>query len=122
MAANPALVPGYRRLIRAWLIYCNLPWLVMGLGIVLGGVPSVRHYLRPRGDPYVILFYLSVIADWIWIYRWLFFRGGAEELAAHPGLFDRPMEVKKIKSFSLLALVGGVAGLLIAFFGILIPR
>src|ERR1700720_2305634 len=66
MAENPVLEQGYRRLIRSWLIYGNLPWLVMGAGVVVGGVPSVFRYFNPGGGgPFVIGFWVTLVVLWI---------------------------------------------------------
>jgi len=73
IAANRSLEPGYRRLIRRWFIYGNLPWLVMGAGVNLGGVPSVFHYFNLRNGPFVIAFWVTVVALWIATSYWLFF-------------------------------------------------
>src|SRR5580693_2773384 len=61
IAQNPALRDGYCRLIKSWLTYGNLPWLVMGAGILSGAVPSPFHYFNPRNGPFVIAFYLTVV-------------------------------------------------------------
>src|SRR5436190_21486249 len=66
MAENPELRQGYRRLIRSWVIFQNLPWIVMGFGVLVGGVPSVFHYFSPRGGgPFVIAFWVTVVVLWI---------------------------------------------------------
>jgi hypothetical protein len=118
MAENPALQPGYRRLIRSFLIYENLPWLVMGAGVLFGRVPSVFHYFDPRGGgPFVIAFWVTVAILWIATCRWLF-RGGAEELVAHPGLLNVEVGPRAIKLLFLLALAGGVSALLMMIFGV----
>lgn len=115
---EPTLESGYRRLIRYWLVYGNLPWLVMGAGILFGGVPSVFHYFNPRNGSFVIAFYVTVVALWIATFYWLFFRGGAEDLISHPGLLNLPVQRPwAIKAFFLVALTGGVLGLLAMIFG-----
>ena len=115
---NPALRKSYARLIRGWLIYGNVPWLVMGMGILLGGVPSPITYFNPRNGPFVFLFYLSVVAIWAAMFRWLFFKQGAEELVRHPGClnfsFDRPWEVKAL---FLTFLAVGVCALVLMLYG-----
>jgi len=113
IAANPSLAPGYTKLIRGWLVFGNLPWLVMGLGMLFGGVPTIWHYLNPRNGPVVLTWYATVVALWIASIYWLFFRQGAELLLAHPGLFNVPGDRPWVlKAYFLLCLAGGVAGLL----------
>src|SRR5215471_8013343 len=65
ISANPALAAGYERLIRGWLVYGNLPWGVMGLGILFGGVPTMFHYFNPRNGPVVLLWYGVVVPLWL---------------------------------------------------------
>jgi hypothetical protein len=118
IAEDRRLESGYRRLVRSWLIYGNLPWLVMGAGILFGGVPSVFHYFNPRNGPFVIAFYITIVALWIATFYWLFFRGGAEDLIAHPGLLNLAVQRPwAVKTFFVLALTGGVLGLLAMIFG-----
>ncbi len=119
IAVDPTLEKGYRTLIRGWLIYGSLPWLVMGAGILCGAVPSTLHYLNPRNGPFVIVFYATVVVLWIASFQWLFFRGGAEALLAHPGLLNLPRNLNRpwtVKLWFLLCLAGGVAGLLMMIF------
>ena len=118
IAENPALEQGYRRLIKSWLIYGNLPWLVMGAGILSGAVPSTLSYFNPRNGPFVIAFYVTVVALWIATFYWLFFRGGAEDLLVYPGLLNLPVARPwVVKVYFLLCLAGGIVGLLWMIFG-----
>src|SRR5476649_2000679 len=79
--ANPELAAGYRTLIRGYLIWMNIPWLVMGIGCTVGRIPSMVYFLRPAdGNPYVIAWYASVIAEWLLGSYWLFFKSGAKML------------------------------------------
>ena len=80
VAADPSLAPGYRTLILGYLVYLNLPWLVMGIG----GAPTA-DYVRPSlGQPVVVAFHASIVLVWIVLTAWVF-RGGAEILVTHPG-------------------------------------
>jgi hypothetical protein len=119
---NPSLKEGYEALFRGYLIWLNLPWVVMGIGCTVGGVPSVLHYFRPRdGDPYVLAWFASVLFLWVFGTFWLLFRGGAESLARHPGAVEFRYGLKSkditspawIKAFWLLALTGGVVGFVV---------
>jgi len=117
IAEDPTLEKGYRFLIRSWLIYGNLPWIVMGVGVLCGAVPSTLHYLNPRNGPFVILFYATVVLLWILTFHWLFFRRGAEALLAHPGILDIPIKHPwAVKLWFLFCLAGGVVGLLFMIF------
>jgi hypothetical protein len=97
---DPKLEEGYRSLIRAFLIYGNIPWLMMGAGIHFGGVPSVEHFFNPRNGVFVALFWAAVIVLEACTLYWLFFRNGAEELLRHPGILHpslrEPWQIKLV--------------------------
>jgi hypothetical protein len=80
VAQNPDLEPGYRRLILGQLIYGTIPFVIVGAGFEL---PRVFPGL-PTG-PFLIAFLVNIVAYWIAGFYWVFLRGGAEDLAAHPG-------------------------------------
>jgi hypothetical protein len=44
---SQGLAGGYQQLFWGVLFWGNLPWLVMGIGMELGGVPSMFSYFRP---------------------------------------------------------------------------
>jgi hypothetical protein len=89
----------------------NLPWLIMGAGILFGDVPSVVDYFNPRSsNPFIAGFFLSFGFLWVVGTYWLFARGGAEQLVRHPGLFQPISSPSAIKILWLLCLAAGVAG------------
>jgi hypothetical protein len=84
----------------------------MGAGILSGAVRSPFHYFNPRNGPFVIAFYVTVVALWIATFNWIFFRGGAEALVEYPGLLNLPVNRPwAVKVFFVLCLAGGVVGL-----------
>ena len=114
---QPGLAEGYAGLSRGWLLWGNLPWVVMGVGLELGGVPSIRHYFRPRdGNSFVLAWYACVVGLWVLGLWWIFLRDGAEMLARHPRILRGNLSSPaKIKLFYLLCVGGGVAGLVFLF-------
>ncbi len=118
IADKPELESGYRSLIRGWLIYGNIPWLVMGYGMLFGRVTSIEQYLHPQSNPHVLAWYGSVVAIWVLTAYWIFLRGGAEALIRHPGLLNLPtQEPWVVKAVVALTLAGGVIGLAMVFLG-----
>ena len=122
---NPTLKTGYQRLIRNYLVWMNVPWLIMGVGCTYGGVPSIWHYFRPKdGNPYVLAWFGSVFLIWIFVSYWLFFRHGAEELAKYPGVFSFNLGLQQrsvvhpvvIKLLYLVMLACGIAGVFFLWF------
>ena len=115
---HPELEGSYRTLVRGLLIYGNLPWLVMGAGIVTGRVPTVFHYFNPRNGPFVIAFYVTTVGLWVAMIRWVFFRNGIEQIIRHPGLLNFPIqEPWKVKALLVLMLASGVAALAMMILG-----
>ena len=60
---KPDLPPGYRRMLSGWLLFGSLPWIIMGLGIVVGSVPLMFHFLEARNAPWVIAWLATVVID-----------------------------------------------------------
>src|SRR6266550_3906914 len=115
---RPELATGYRKLIRGYLFWGNLPWIVMGVGLELGGLPSIFSYFRPRdGNPFVLAFFGVVIAEWVLSLWWLFFARGAEFLVEYPGVLRGfPRSATLIRIYYCLGVAGGIAGVLFMWF------
>lgn len=114
---QPELAAGYQRLFNGVLFWGNLPWVVMGIGIVFGGVHSVFSYFRPRdGNPFVLAWFAVVIALWLLGFYWIFARRGAEFLVEHPGLLrGTPKSPTMIRIGYCLMIAGGIMGLIFMF-------
>ena len=115
---DPTLLPGYKNLIKGWLIYGNIPWLIMGAGILSGSVENVPSYFNPKNGAFVILFYASIVVLWIASIYWVFFKNGVEKLMRHPGILSPKIKSPiVIKAYFILAILGGIAGLSVMIFG-----
>jgi hypothetical protein len=68
-----------RRKVLGWFwVLSVVPWLIVGFGQIVGGVPNIRAYFRPRDlNPYVWAFYASILVIYLVSAWWLLFRGGA---------------------------------------------
>ena len=110
---QPDLQEGYDQLFKGYLIYLNIPWLVMGIGVLLGGVPSAFSFFKPRdGNIFVLAFHASIVILWILSIWWLYFKGGAEFLVKYPGVFNQDIQSPiLLKIYFGLALAGGVMGM-----------
>lgn len=116
----PELEEGYRKIIRGFVIWGNIPWLVMGLGCTTGNVPTVFHYFRPRdGNPFVTAFLVSVVLVWVLGTYWVFFRDGAEMLVKYPGwflcLYVQTISPTVVKLLWCLGLAAGVVAMVLMF-------
>lgn len=114
---HPELEEGYRTIIKGFLFWGNIPWIVMGIGHLVGGVPTIFQFFRPRdGNPFVLAFFASVLLIWLLGTHWLFFRGGAEMLVEHPGIFRYKITSPLyVKVYWLLCLAGGIVGVVFMF-------
>jgi len=89
----------------------------MGVGTEIGGVP-ISRYINPRNGPFVLAWYVCVVALSIAIDYWLFFRNGVEDLVEHPGLVglsDNRLWV--IKTYLLFGSACSLIGLCVMIFG-----
>ncbi|PJZ44427.1 hypothetical protein [Leptospira brenneri] len=105
--AKPELEPGYEKLVKGILVYGNIPWVIVGIGNLFQYTNSLTDYLYLKTlNPFIILFYFSILALWLLGIHWIYFKKGAEFLEEHPGLVvvkggSNPENVsaKKIKLF-----------------------
>lgn len=120
IADNPDLKGGYDKLIKGWLIYGNIPWIIMAIGDLTGYTNGVGDYFHPKlMNPMVLIFHFSIIIIWTLGSNWIYLKDGATFLANHPGLisFNGPgfsndiTSPVAIKIFWALALAGGIAGM-----------
>jgi len=112
---NPELEEGYDRIFKGYLIYMNIPWVIMGVGMLLGGVPSTFSYLTPAriSSPFIIVFHATIVILWILSIWWLYFKDGAEFLVKYKGVFNRDFQSPMvIKVFFGIALIFGIAGMI----------
>ena len=78
------LSPSEKKALLKALLAWNLPWAVMGLGIVIRQVPDLWDYFQPRhGNPYVLAcFALQVLVLLAGLY-WVLLRDGADAVASY---------------------------------------
>lgn len=115
--AHPERRSGYTTLLKGYWFINTFPWLVMGIGIVIGGVPNILYYLYPRiGNAYVLAWWAASWLIQAWLTAWLLWQGGAEMLVAHPGfLRGNPTSARRLKLYWLLMLAGSVAATVVIF-------
>lgn len=114
---DPSLKEGYDKIFKGFITWGNIPWIIMGAGIVTGSVPTIFHYFRPTdGNPYVIAFFISVFIIWILGTCWLFLKNGADMLVKHPGIFKFDFSSPAmVKLFWFLCLASSIAGAALLF-------
>ncbi len=78
------IIDEYKSLRKNILLTINIPWIIMGLGILSGDVPSVWRFFGPsNGDPFILLFFISAALVWIGALYWTFMSNGAEKVAKY---------------------------------------
>jgi hypothetical protein len=86
-----------------------LPWVVMGVGVVVGGVPDVWYYFRPQDqNPYVLswfgsLFFISLLFAW-----WVLFRDGAAKAVKYQLFETRSGLMRTVGRVKFFAVLGPV--------------
>jgi hypothetical protein len=103
IARNPALEPGYRRLIAWFLIIGNFPWLMVGAKREL---PAT--YIPLSSVEFLHVFEAVIVIYWIAGCYWLFLGRGAEDLAAHPGLLRGDPRNPKTIRIQYLIIIGSL--------------
>jgi hypothetical protein len=118
---NPDLIEGYDKLFKGWLLYVNIPWIIMAIGDLTKITDGTWDYVNPRQlNPMVLIFQISVVVIWIIGSKWIFTENGAEFLAKHPGLirfngFGTSKDITSsstIKIIWTLGLIGGIVGMI----------
>jgi hypothetical protein len=111
---HPELQGGYDQLFKGYIIYMNIPWAIMGIGMVFGGVPSAFNFFTPRhGNIFVIPFHASIVILWFLGIWWVYFKGGAEFLNKYKGIFNRDFSANFIKVYFGVCLIGGILGMIV---------
>ena len=107
---NPHLEQGNNQIFKVMLTWGNLPWVVMGIGIITKNVPTVFHYFRPQDNNFnVWAFYASIFLVYGLLAKWIFFKGGASFLLEHTAAFNNKFKsITLIKVFIVLALLMNV--------------
>lgn len=119
---NPERKESYNKLIKGWLIYANIPWVIMGFGMLTGITNDMRDFFNPsQMNLIVLVFFFSIIFLWLLGSYWIYLKGGAEMLVEHPGFIpktkkeNKKLEIIKVKLLWAMAIVSGIFGLYIAF-------
>lgn len=120
IAENPTLAPGYQNFFKGWLVFGNIPWVILMIGNLSGMTHHTFDFFNPRAmNPIVLIFHFSIILLWILSVRWIYFKNGAEFFETHPGLLQRSgfgenkkVTARQIKIFFPLFLLGGIAGMI----------
>lgn len=110
---DPTLENGYRKITLYSLSLGNIPWLIMGIGNIVGFTHNTFEYLNPNQlKPIVLAFHASIIILWICLIIWIYFMNGAEFLEKHPGLLRHNPTAKHIKFMTPIMLLGSIIAII----------
>ncbi|MGC4041583.1 MAG: hypothetical protein QM710_12575 [Flavobacterium sp.] len=118
----PEKEAGYNLIIRNYLIYGTIPWVIVAIGCLSGQTKTIFDYFEPaKLNPFVLLFHFSIVVIWILIIRFIYFKDGAGFLENYPGLikinapghYDEKLSKNNIKIFTALALTGGIIAMIL---------
>jgi hypothetical protein len=86
IAREPRLEAGYHQLILGFVVWANIPWVVMGVSCTTQKM-TLQDYLEPQSiNTHLITFFFSVLIVLAAGTYWLFGADGAEILVQYPGL------------------------------------
>ncbi len=114
---NPALAPGYQRMLR-WFVICGtIPWVAQGGLVLTGLVPSSNHFLDPASNPFVLAWFGLVFLLLGAFALWVFALGGAEALVKYPGFINVQVnDPRVIKLLVVGMILGAMAGFALCYF------
>ena len=113
---NPDLSVDYKKLFEHYFFWCNIPWIIMGIGLVTGGAPNISCYFRPQdGNPFVLVWYVSIFSLWAVGTYWLIFKGGAQMLVKCPGVSGKVTSPLLIKVLWLICVLWGISAVIFLY-------
>ncbi|MCO4782733.1 MAG: hypothetical protein KC646_10455 [Candidatus Cloacimonetes bacterium] len=116
---QPELKEGFEKLLRGFLFWANLPWIVLGFGRIIGGLTLEQAFFSlDLNNPYAVLFVLTVMTIWVRAAIWLHFQKGADTLIKYSGVWHSK-NVKKSTIFAqyYISVLGGVFALYLVIIG-----
>lgn len=118
---KPEREQGYNLIIKNYLLFGLIPWIIIGIGNLSGQTQQIFEYFQPaKLNPFVLAFHFSIILIWLLITRFIFFKNGAAFLENHPGVIQfRTMGQTKenlsqntLKLIIVLMLAGGLIAMI----------
>lgn len=111
---HPDRVHEFKKFALGFVIWANIPLIVMAIGMTTGRVPSGWHYMRPQdSNPYVLALYGSGFLMWILGFYWVFYHGGAEKLSRNLSLRTEILSsTTYVKILYILTLIGMICGII----------
>lgn len=105
---RPSLSVGDRLFFAGYFLFWGLPWIVMGVGILIGGAPGMITYLKCGRNVYVISFVATCLSLFWSVGIWIVLMGGADYLSRY-----KIIDVKSPRKLKLQYAIGLLAVTLI---------
>lgn len=84
---KPERKQGYQKAFLYFLLFGNLPFIIMAWGMLSGMTNNIFDFLNlSQLNPIVSLFYISILFTWLLIIKFIFFNRGIKFLNDHPGI------------------------------------
>ena len=116
---NPELEKDYNDLLKGMLLF-NIPWIIMGAGILSGSVQGMNAYSLPRQfNGFVAAFHICLLLLLALAARWIYFKNGAKFLEEHPAIFTKAISEAQVKFYGGLMLLAAVSSQLFMWSGFL---
>jgi len=114
IAEDAGLAAGYNSLLKKFAIYLNLPWALMGAGVMVGRIESFPDIFMIKGnDPFILGWWIALMLEIAFINYWVSYRDGAATLLkynrAHGLVFNTP---EQMRTFFAVCMAGTVVGFL----------
>lgn len=88
---HPDLTAGNQKILKAILIYGNLPWIFWGIGVLCGRIDSPVELFQPADlNPFVLLVHACILLIYFLLVKFVFFNNGAAFLEKHMPIFQHP--------------------------------
>ncbi len=85
---NPELLEGYKKYSKNFVLLECTPWIIMGICSQCDNLTFFDFVFYKNTESLFVVFFLaSLLLMTLFEFKWLFFRGGAEIIVKHPGLF-----------------------------------
>ena len=100
---------GYQRLVTFYMLMMGLPFLVLSIGTLTQGIPSLFYlFLLGEANFFSWAFFGILFLEYVFLLAWVWQFGGAEFLVMHPGLFIfRGFSSTRKAKFKVTAMVFG---------------
>jgi hypothetical protein len=100
IATKPSLKKGYDKIFLFTVTIGNIPFIIIGIGMLTGYTNDISDYIKLTLNPVVICFQISMLSMTVYLEYWIHFKGGAKFLEQHPGVLNGYRVRKSTEGFT----------------------